>query len=162
MCSLANQTGDTLRACDPMSPVDFLRWRKWRGQPIRSTHGVRSEGTEPAFRTGGRGVRISSLRRRVGRTSKLGPRARIGWRVVCAGCSVFLGGLEVRIRLPPAKSQERTCLVVHICTDGELPFATARNSYYCPPIQPLALPRLSAISAPCTSVIPTSPTCGTY
>jgi hypothetical protein len=52
-----------------MSPVDFLRWRKWRGQPIRSTHGVRSEGPEPAFRTGGRGVRISSLRQRVGRTS---------------------------------------------------------------------------------------------
>src|SRR5271169_3119307 len=23
-----------------MSPVDFLRWRKWRGQPIRSNHGV--------------------------------------------------------------------------------------------------------------------------
>src|SRR6202035_1897292 len=85
-----------------MSPVDFLRWRKWRGQPIRSTHGVRSEGTEPAFRTGGRGVRISSLRQRVGRTSKLGPRTRIGWRVVCAVCPVFLGGLEVRIHLPPA------------------------------------------------------------
>ncbi len=43
-------------------------------------------------------------------------------------------GLRVRIRLPPAKSQERTCLVVHICMDGELPFAAARNSHYCPPM----------------------------
>jgi hypothetical protein len=61
-----------------MSPVDFLRWRKWRGQPIRSTHGVRSEGTEPAFRTGGRGVRISSLRQRVGRTSNSVPAQELG------------------------------------------------------------------------------------
>src|SRR5580692_3008507 len=44
------------------------------------------------------------------------------------------GGPRVRIRLPPAKSQERTCLVVHICTDGELPFSAARNSHYCPPM----------------------------
>jgi hypothetical protein len=44
------------------------------------------------------------------------------------------GGPRVRISLPPAKSQERTCLVVHICTDGELPFAAARNSHYCPPM----------------------------
>src|SRR6202035_394726 len=45
-----------------------------------------------------------------------------------------VGGPTVRIRLPPAKSQERTCLVVHICTDGELPFSAARNSHYCPPM----------------------------
>jgi hypothetical protein len=25
-------------------------------------------------------------------------------------------------------------LVVHICTDGELPFAAARNSHCCPPM----------------------------
>src|SRR6202040_403513 len=72
------------------------------------------EGTEPAFRTGGRGVRISSLRQRVGRTSKLGPRTRIGWRVVCAVCPVFLGGLEVRIHLPPAASLVRTSLLRQI------------------------------------------------
>jgi hypothetical protein len=35
---------------------------------------------------------------------------------------------RVRSRLsPPAKSQERTCLVVHICTDGELPFCRSEE-----------------------------------
>jgi hypothetical protein len=29
-----------------MSPVDFLQWREWRGQPIRSTHSVGPEGAE--------------------------------------------------------------------------------------------------------------------
>jgi hypothetical protein len=44
------------------------------------------------------------------------------------GCTELTadGGPRVRIHLSPAKSQERTCLVVHICTDGELPFAALR------------------------------------
>ena len=47
---------------------------------------------QPAIRAGGRGVRISSLRQRVGRTPELDPRTRIGWRVACAVCPVFPSG----------------------------------------------------------------------
>src|ERR1700730_8323242 len=102
ICSLANQTGDTLRACDPCLPlVPAMEKVARTADKVHSCRKTRARNA--SYRTEDRGVRISSPRQRGERTPKLGPRTRIGWRIVCAVCPAVLGGLEVRIHLSPGE-----------------------------------------------------------